>query len=126
MDTPFDEAGIRDQLSADLGASLRAILVGDLSTGDYALSYIRDDIEDLYTPEEIQQIVNDDLVRHFLEMGTGPSDKLGTLRYEVRGFDDALFLLAWSHDFALGITFERDEHAIPVVIETLEEYRIWG
>lgn len=121
MDSLRTEA-LTDALRSDLGDGLRTVAVGDVPGREYDITYMRADIDELYTDEMREKIFEEIVLEHIAEARQKDLfPPLGGLEYTVRVFDDGINLVGWTDELALFVGLDDDESLIPPAVAACRE-----
>lgn len=85
-----------ERLRSAIGEPLRTVAVGDLDAQAYEVTYMRDDIAELYPPETRDEIFRDALLENVAERRQEELfEPLGTLNFTTRVFDGGINVYCW-------------------------------
>ncbi|MFC7081021.1 hypothetical protein [Halorussus caseinilyticus] len=121
MDSASAQA-LTDALSGALGDGLRTVAVGNVSVPEYEIIYMRPDIDELYTEEMRENILQEIVFEHIAEARNEDLfPPLAGLEYTVRIYEQGMNLVGWTDDTALFVGLDPDEELLPTAIEVCRQ-----
>lgn len=119
---PQRATDVTESLQRELGDGLRTVACGNVPNREYDITYMREDIERLYSEEMRNDIVDEIVLENIAEARqTDLFPPLGRLRYTARVFEHGINLVGWKEDDAVFVGLDDDEELIPPAIGVLRE-----
>ncbi|WP_135851659.1 DUF7522 family protein [Halorussus salinus] len=112
MDSESPSA-LTDGLRTNVGDGLRTVAVGRVPEEEYDVTYMRSDIDDLYTDEMRENILEEIVLEHIAEARKeGLFPPLGALEYTIRVFEEGINLVGWTDETAVFVGLDADPELI--------------
>lgn len=113
---------LTDALRSDLGDGLRTVAVGNVPGREYEITYMRADIDELYTDEMRENVFEEIVLEHIAEARQEDLfPPLGRLGYTIRVFEKGINLVGWTDELALFVGLDDDESLIPPAVTSCRE-----
>lgn len=108
---------LTDALRDGIGDGLRTVAVVDVPEQTYELAYMRADIDEMYTEEMREDILEEVVFEHIAEARKEDLfPPLDGLEYTVRIYGKGINLVGWTDDTAIFVGLDRDPDLVPSVV----------
>jgi len=112
---------LTDALQEAVGDGLRTVAVADVSEQTYELAYMRPDIDELYTEEMREDILQEVVLEHIAEARKEDLfTPLDGLEYTVRIYGGGINLVGWTDDTAIFVGLDRDLELVPPAVSVCQ------
>ena len=112
---------LTDALRETVGDGLRTVAVAEVPDQEYELAYMRPDIDEMYTEEMREDILEEIVFEHIAEARKEDLfPPLDGLEYTVRIYGKGINLVGWTHDTAIFVGLDRDPELVPPAVSVCQ------
>ncbi|WP_135829075.1 hypothetical protein [Halorussus halobius] len=108
---------LTDALHDAVGDGLRTVALVDVPDQEYELAHMRADIDEMYTGEMREDILEEVVFEHIAEARKEDLfPPLGGLEYTVRIYGKGINLVGWTRETAVFVGLDRDPELVPPAV----------